>query len=272
MSDLVLRKPPFRFDGVPFMWNPKNPQFSLMMNLISFQVIGFERYVCRTMKDAEKQISDPVALAEVRTFNAQEMAHSQAHMRHVKAMLELYPGLKPALDRSIADFDAIYERNDLKYNLAYAANIEATFTPMFGAIIEHRDALFDGGDPRVSSLMLWHFCEEIEHRSSALFIYNHLFGDSWFRFRNAKSMFKHIAANSLELRAAVRQEIPDLDQQSTRGGLKAMPLGARIRMTLGILESQLPWHKPERARVPKYYDEWRRRYEAGEDMTLAYPA
>jgi acetyl esterase/lipase len=31
-----------------------------------------------------------------------------------------------------------------------------------------------GGDPGVSPLMLWHICEEIEHRSSVLNIYNHV--------------------------------------------------------------------------------------------------
>ena len=51
------------------------------------------------------------------------------------------------------------------------ANLEATFTPMFKVILDHRESLFGGGDARVASLMMWHFVEEIERRSSGLLLY-----------------------------------------------------------------------------------------------------
>jgi hypothetical protein len=35
MSDLKIRKIPFRFDDVEFIWNPANPAFSVYMNNIS---------------------------------------------------------------------------------------------------------------------------------------------------------------------------------------------------------------------------------------------
>ncbi len=72
MSELVVRRLPFRFDGVDFIWNRARPAFSVLGNTVSFQVIGFEKYICRSMRDAEKAIDDPAMLSEARQFNAQE--------------------------------------------------------------------------------------------------------------------------------------------------------------------------------------------------------
>ncbi len=125
------------------------------------------------MRDAEPLIKDPAVLEEARTFRAQEAIHSMAHRKHVKALIARYPGLQIALDRLVAHFDALYEAKDLKYHLAYAGGLESIFTPSFTLLLDNRDVLFGGGDARVASLLIWHFCEEIEHRSSALNVYNY---------------------------------------------------------------------------------------------------
>lgn len=41
----------------------------MMINQVTFQAIGFARYMCRTMRDAVKFIADPAAFAEARMFN-----------------------------------------------------------------------------------------------------------------------------------------------------------------------------------------------------------
>jgi hypothetical protein len=35
MSDLVMQKIPFNFDGVELLWKPDNPTFSMMMNSVT---------------------------------------------------------------------------------------------------------------------------------------------------------------------------------------------------------------------------------------------
>ena len=59
-------------------------------------------------------------------------------------------------------------------------------------MLDHDDTLFARGDDRVASLFLWHFVEEVEHRSSALIIYNSVIDDPWYRMRVAPSIFKHV--------------------------------------------------------------------------------
>ncbi len=45
-------------------------------------------------------------------------------------------------------------------------------------MLDNEETLFRPGDDRVASLFLWHFVEEVEHRSSALMIYDAVVGDS----------------------------------------------------------------------------------------------
>lgn len=93
-----MRRIPFNFDGVDFLWNPANPAFSIMMNSVTFQAIGFEKYICHAMRNAEKFIAGPAILAEACAFNAQEMVHSPSHKKHIKALMEGYPGLQQISD------------------------------------------------------------------------------------------------------------------------------------------------------------------------------
>lgn len=270
MSALIVRKPPFRFDGVDFIWNADNRPFSILANMISFQVIGFEKYICRSIRDAEKLIDDADMLAEARSFNSQESTHSQTHKRHVDALLTRYPGLGDVLEESVADYDALYRTSELRFNLAYAANVEATFTPLFSTILTYRERLMAGGDARVASVLLWHFCEEVEHRRSALAIYDHVIGDGWYRLRNTRRVLRHIMANSGKIAAGFLDHVPGLTKDDVTGPMRTLPRLARWRLSLNLLASQMPWHDPERVRVPGYYHEWCRRYEAGEDVTQIY--
>jgi predicted metal-dependent hydrolase len=272
MTSLVIRKIPFEFEGAPFIWNPSNPGFSAMMNAITFQSIGFEKYICKTMNVAEKLVGDPAMTEEIRAFNAQEMVHSQAHRKHARVLIEAHPGLQEVLDYSIDEYDRLFEERDLNYHLAYCANVESTFTPLFGSMIEHRDVLFKGGDPRVASLFLWHFVEEMEHRASAHVIYDHIVRNPFFRLFQMRSVFGHTKVMAQRIYQLFHEHVPESRGLGLGGGVAAIPRPALKRMKWAIVTSQMPWHRPGTARVPEYYTEWRTRYEAGEDMRTAYAA
>jgi predicted metal-dependent hydrolase len=272
MTNLVIRKLPFEFDGVDFIWNPANPAFAVMMNAVTFQAIAFEKYICKAMNAAEKLARNPAITEEIHAFNAQEMIHSQAHRKHARALVERYPGLQEALDFCDADYERLYAERDLRYHLSYCANIEATFTPLFGTIIEHRDLLFKGGDPRISSLFLWHFVEEMEHRASAHLIYNHVVRNPFTRFFRLRSVFGHTRLLAEKIYAIFHENVPESRPYGLGDGVKAIPAPALKKMRNGILASQMPWHRPGSATVPAYYDEWFARYECGEDMRTAYAA
>lgn len=282
MSELQVRQPPFTFDGVDFLWNPVNPAFSVFANFISFWVIGFERYLVRTMRDAERLISDPEVRQEARLFTQQEAVHAKAHRRHVKALVTRYPELQAAVDLAVAQYDDLYDRHDLAYNLAYAAAIEGTFTPVFGMIMESRAVLFREGDARVASLMLWHFCEEIEHRSSAVKVYDDVVGDRAYKLRVFPSAVKHIDQGAESLLSIFQAHVPGEAGARHYGSrlarllggranpFAAVPAGLRIRGAWRAVRSAGRNYDHGNQPLPGWVDTWFSSYARGDDMTQFY--
>jgi predicted metal-dependent hydrolase len=273
VTDLKIRRIPFSFENVPFIWNPENPGFSMAMNKLSFFAVGFEKYICQAMRDVEARITDQAILEEARAFRQQESIHSLAHRKHVKALIDQYPGLQAALDKTIESYDDLYASKPLDYHLAYIGGLESIFTPSFKLLLDHRHLLFEGGDARVASLLLWHFCEEIEHRSSGLVIYNHVVGKYFFRVRNFKNFMAHVKEVTDMLGEEFKRHVPglteDLFDPKSTSSIK-LPRMAKLRSTYGILMSQMPWHNPDHQPLPDYYAQWSHRYDSGEDMTQTY--
>ena len=271
MSDLIIRKLPFDFTGVDFIWNPANPRFSIEMNKVTFFAVGLERYYCRAVRDAEPQITDAAILDEARAFREQESIHSLAHRKHINALIERYPGLRESLDRIIRHFDDLYDAQPLAFHLAYAGGLESIFTPSFRMLLENRAVLFGEGDARVASLFVWHFCEEIEHRSSAIDIYDHVVGSYWYRLRKLPAIARHVVQGLALLGEEFRRHVPGVPEEYYRlDGYAGIPRRDSLASLAGVLGSQLPGHHPSSQRVPDYFHEWIARYERGEDMTRAY--
>jgi len=271
MSELEVRKIPWDFEGIPFLWNPEEPRFAVLMNQITFVIIAFERYICKAMRAAESRITDDEVLKEARLFCEQEAIHSVAHQKHAKALLKQYPGLQSVLDKSQASYDELFETQPLEFHLAYAGGLEAIFTPFFKMILDNREVLFKGGDSRLASMLLWHFCEEIEHRSSALIVYNHVVGDYWYRFKNTRGFQKHAGGLFAMAIEEFKAHVPDVPHSAYAGDpFVNVPRKATMRSAFGILSSQTPWHNPAHQPLPQFYDEWLGLWRSGDDVTEIY--
>ena len=61
-------------------------------------------------------------------------------------------------------------------------------------MLDNEETLFRPGDDRVASLFLWHFVEEVEHRSSALVIYDAVVGKPWYRIRASARASSNISS------------------------------------------------------------------------------
>ena len=285
MSDLVVRHIPFEFDGVEFIWNRANPQFAVAMNVLSFWAIGLERYLVKTMRDADAVITDARVRQEARLFLQQESVHTSCHRRHVKALIERYPGLQVALDKAVAHYDVLHRNNDLRYLLAYAAALEGTFTPIFKMIIDNRASLFADGDARVASLCLWHFCEEVEHRSSAVMVYDHVVGDPTYKIRSFIPVMRHVKQCHGMLLREFHKQVPgerdaprDGPRRTRRFGIRSgdpfatVPVYQRISMLRGVLSSIMPGYDHDNQPLPEWAATWFEHWERGEDMTMFYGA
>jgi hypothetical protein len=93
------------------------------------------------------------------------------------------------------------------------ADLEATFTPSFKLFLDNDEVLFRPGDERVASLLLWHFFEEVEHRSSALVIYDVVVGRSWYRIRALPGVVKHLLHVLAIIANGVNEHVPLADRK-----------------------------------------------------------
>lgn len=292
---------------VPFNWNPSDPAFSCATNMLSFLFLAIEKMISATVHEVLPSITDPVIAEEALAFVRQEGQHSMAHRQHAKALIEGYPALQQVLDEMMAVYDDLTATTSVKYRLAYIADLEATFTPTFTMILNHADTLLAPGDDRVASLFLWHFVEEIEHRSSALLVYDTVVADRWYRMRLAPSVFNHAGAaienavNGLNshlslderkvdatsmfgspwLKATLVQRFPLLrkyrqfavpDSGPVQKFYPNIPLREQAAAAIGVVLSQIPGHNPGKHTMPALATEWLARYEAGYDVTRWYTA
>ena len=153
MTTLMVRRPPFQIDAsVPFQWQPSNPSFELFGNAFTFLAVAFEKYIVAATREAMSRITDPDIAEEADAFLRQEAQHARAHRAHARAMIEQYPGLDDTFAAVNAAYDDLLEGEDVEFHLAYIANLEATFTPLFKMVFDNRRPLFEGGDERVGTL------------------------------------------------------------------------------------------------------------------------
>lgn len=303
VTELHVRKMRFAFADydVPFLWNEANPAFSSMANAVSFLAIGFEKMIVNMIRDAMPRITDPAIAEEADAFVRQEGQHSTAHRQHVNALIRRYPRLRETLDEVIGEFDNLTANTPLEYRLAYTADLEATFTPVFKLMLDNDATLFAPGDDRVASLFIWHFVEEVEHRSSALIIFDAIVGSDTYRMRKAPSIFRHVMK---VIRIACRgfnEHVPLEDRQVDALSMFAMhrhrrrlgrwvpplrvpdngtmprafdhlPLREQLVALVGIVRSQMPKHDPTHENLPALADVWFRRYDEGYDVSQWYTA
>ncbi|MBU3062308.1 metal-dependent hydrolase [Nocardia sp. NEAU-G5] len=303
MTDLHVRRMSFAFEDydVPFLWNEENPAFSSMANAVSFLAIGFEKMIVKMILQTKPLITDPAVAEEADAFMRQEGQHSAAHRQHVKALIRRYPGLQQTFDDVVGAFDRLTAETSLNYRLAYTADLEATFTSVFKLMLDNDSTLFRSGDDRVASLFIWHFVEEVEHRSSALIIFDSVVGSDIYRMRMAPSIFRHVMkvvrlacegfnehvpvadrkTDAMAMFASYRYQqhlrkwLPRLSAQNNGPMTRAfdhLPLGEQLTALRGIVRSQLPKHNPAHEKLPALADVWFERYDAGYDVSHWYTA
>lgn len=290
MTELQVRRVRFDLtsDDVPFNWNPQRPAFAMQCNLITFFAPGFEKLIVDATREAIPLIRDPRQVDEANAYLRQEAQHSAAHMGHFRALIRRWPGLQETMDEVVASYDRLTATKPLAWRLAYTAVIENTFTPYFKVFLDHEDKLFEPGDERVASLFLWHFVEEIEHRSSALMVYDAAHGDFLYRVRTIGAVVKHLGEVLSIVSRGFQKHVPAADGGhygqllpdglSLRSMLAAsrsarrltepgqatyagVPRREMLAMLTGLVRSQGPSHDPACENLPPFAGRWFHRYD-----------
>ncbi len=300
MTDLEIRRIRFDLDGdVPFNWNADNPAFSTYMNMVSIMAICFEKMLVAAVREAMPLITDSAVAEEADAFLRQEAQHASAHRQHLRALIKRHPGLQETLDEAVASYDHLTETTPLHYRLAYVADLEATFTPFFKMLLDNEATLFRPGDERVASLLMWHFVEEVEHRSSGLIIYDAVVDDKLYRTRVLPRVVKHLMTVSNNVFEGINANVPlpergidardfgplsgihaAIRRTTARGrttarthpALHTVSWSQKLTTAARVLLSQTPFHNPAKEPLPDFADRWIRRYDRGDDITHWYSA
>jgi len=291
MTALKVRRLAWRFGAdTPFQWNPANPAFGLGMNTLSFIGPPFERYIVLAVREALRGIEDPEVRREADAFLQQEGLHAGAHRGHVAALTAQFPALAEVSQELDHRFDELLRSEGLHFHLAYIADIEATFTPLFSMFFAHKATLFDNGNPRVAPLFLWHFAEEIEHRASAQIIYDAVVKQPWYRLRISPRVFAHMAECAGVCGRGFNRHVPkEVRLVDAMEDATLSPVGLARRMLsrsapdvagpsareiasllYRLFQTQTPWHRQVDEPVPAFASEWLAAYDAGRDVVDWY--
>lgn len=181
------RRVQFDFKDSPLHWIPDDPFATHLINGINLLLPAGELWFCRVYNKALPLVTDPVLRAEVQGFIRQEAIHSRMHSQaetflnghgmatdeyrtHVEWVFEQVLGEAPfgisALQRRFL------EKHWLVLRVGLIAGIEH-FTGALGQWCMDNKS-WDKADPTMTDLFRWHLAEEVEHRTVAFDLFEHL--------------------------------------------------------------------------------------------------
>jgi predicted metal-dependent hydrolase len=223
-----------------------------------------EPFIIDAIREATKQVVDPALLQEAKAWIGQESHHFAQHRRFNEVLIaQGYPQLRQREKEIEQEYDEMRQRS-LKYRVAYTAGFETLALATAHTIIADRAHLLRGADPAVASMWLWHVVEEIEHKNLAFDVYQHVYGDYWYRvwgmFAALVHLFRLVRGSYMVLLKADGL----WGKWKTRWAIKKFAFRFFGSAMPGILRHALPWHHPSHVTDPEWMREWVALYDAGE--------
>ncbi len=247
-------------------WNPKRPEFSHVVNAASLAMPFLEPYLIETMRKAKERIQDPQLLKEVDLYIGQESTHFRQHQQFNKRLAEQGYTAVPRHEAVLKiDYDAFAASRSFTFNIAYAEGFEAMALTIGHMLVEEREFLFAGADPAVSSLVLWHFVEEIEHKCVTYDVFKALDGRYRWRIYGLLYATFHIMARTRQAYRALL--IEDGIWYTWRSRMALYRVLARIfrKLTPRLLLILKPSYDPREVPDPTWVKDWWHMHKSGSE-------
>lgn len=264
-SGIRVRKIRFEYpDDLAAHWNPARPEWSQMVNAASLLMPYLEPFLIDAIRAALPSITDPALRDDARAYIGQEAHHFAQHRKLNDRLLALgYDALRDYERQLAADY-ARYATRSLRFQLAYAAGFETMALALGHMLVADRDYFFADADPAVSSLVLWHFVEELEHKTAAFDVYQHVVGSYPYRVVGLVWAVVHTLGRTRQAYVALLQRDGLWGRLRMRWELKKT-IGHIFKRTLPwFVEALSPWHDPRRSTDPTWVREWIALYDQGE--------
>ena len=224
-----------------------------------------EPYLIRTMRDALPHVNDPKLVEDLKRFCAQEGEHFRQHARAndiIRSLNPAYGALKPLEAELDAELKRFTKEKPLKFNLAYAEGFESMTSASSRAQFEC--GLYDRTDSPLAHLAKWHVMEELEHRTVAFDIYEHVVGDWFYRVKTGLWAQKHYVGwvnrfktvmVDAEGELIARYQTPEI--VAARKAFNKHYWGRALPRILG---TYMPWYNPAKVDLPPEYEAARLHY------------
>ena len=189
---LHARRARFDWTGTPRHWVPGDAFTTHVINVLHLLLPAGEQWFCEVFREVLPQIEDDRLRADVRGFVGQESVHARAHAAVLDRMATDgvdTAGFTARVDwlcqRLLAERPLGYRprlclarRQWLVFRLAIIAAIEHCTSVLGWWAITGSGALDEvGADPTMLDLLRWHGAEEVEHRSVAFDVFEHMGGN-----------------------------------------------------------------------------------------------
>jgi predicted metal-dependent hydrolase len=186
MADISVRKIRFTFEE-PLDFDVSDEMLGSIIPMLglSMTMPHLEPYLIRTMRVAIPQITDPQLAEDARRFSQQEGHH---YRNHAKLNEQICASFEPATADELRaieqamedDYQRFTKQKPLRFNVAYAEGFEAMTCSSALAMAEAGN--FDeGAELPGGEIWAWHMAEEIEHRTVAFGVFDHLVGSYLYR-------------------------------------------------------------------------------------------
>lgn len=162
----------FEIEGIAASdWHGGSPVRTALFNALSMMFPVGEQYFIDSVKKFRDGITDPVLLAEIRGFMAQEAVHSREHRRYNEAICAAAGVSVEELERPILRRIRWAEKHRKPIeHLAMTVAYEHLTAILSDAMFRNESAL-EGADPKIADLWRWHGLEETEHKAVAFDVY-----------------------------------------------------------------------------------------------------
>ena len=224
-----------------------------------------EPYLIRTMRQALPHIREPQLKEDLKRFCAQEGEHFKQHAIVNDMIRDLVPGfaaLKPIEMELDAEFKRFSKDKPLKFNLAYAEGFESMTSALSRAQLE--TGMFDRTDSPLADLAKWHIMEEIEHRTVAFDIYEHVVGSYPYRLRIGLWAQSHFIKWGTRLAKTMKDADPEtmarFQEPDIAAARKKFNAHFWRRGLPRLAKTYSPWYDPRKVDLPDAFQIARGRY------------
>lgn len=267
-AGILIRRIAFEYPSdLKAHWHPERPEWSQMVNGASLLMPYLEPYLIQGIRDALPHITDEKLAEEARGYMGQEAHHYKQHRRFNELLLAKGGGYEKLREYEAlleADYERYRREKNLDFHLAYAAGFETMALAIGHMLIDGREHFFRGADPAVSSLVLWHFVEELEHKHAAFDVYQHVVGRYPMRIYGLAFAMWHTLSRTQKAYALLLKADGRWGKLRTRIAIKRELWRILKDIAPWILESLSPWHDPSRFEDPEWAKDWVRTWDSGD--------